>query len=61
MPPTRARRSTQRIGLPRWVSCGDSAAPGFRGDRLIKFLFREFQIRFWLAGEEEGPIKRTPD
>ena len=32
----------------------------FRGVRLIEFLFREFQIRFWLAGEMKSQIKRTP-
>jgi hypothetical protein len=36
-------------------------ACAFHGGRLIEFLFREFQIRFWLAGEEESPIKRIPD
>ena len=46
---------------PTGFLAGIQRAPGFRGDRLIKFLFREFQVRFWLASEEEGPIKRTPD
>ena len=43
---------------PTGFLAGVQRARCSRGGRLIEFLFREFQIRFRLAGEEESPISK---